>query len=249
MDDDLHLTGPRVEPGERPMRRTGMRTLRTAVLLAVVLGAAACGRPGESPSPYAACAASGTVVARADLDANGTTETVRLVRGGSGTCANSLVARVDHTVAGASVRGLDLVPKGAKVVHLKGTRAPDLVLLSSRPHPRGGWQPHLFATAGGQLREVTTNGHPVVPFVATDGGASPMTARCTARGGIAVLTGKASKPPGIVLAWDLTRTTYAVRDGRAVKTSSVVVRKAVADPLLRKEAPWLFAGSLFTNCS
>ena len=68
-------------------------------------------------------------------------------------------------------------------------------------------------------------------------------------GGIAVLTGKASKPPGIVLAWDLTRTTYDIRDGRAVSSGAVVVRKDVADPLLRKEMPGLFDGSLFADCS
>lgn len=252
VDPDLQLTVPhvRVEPGEWRVRRTGMRTLRTgAVLLAVVLLAAACGRQTGSASPYAGCVSRGTVVARADLDADGSTEAVRLVRAGSGRCADSLVTQVDHAVAGVSVRGLDLVPRGAKVVHLTGNRAPDLVLVSSRQHPRGGFQPHLFTTGGGQLREVTAEGHPVLPFVATDGGAAPMTARCTARGGIAVITGQASKPPGIVLAWDLTRTTYAVRNGRAVETGSAVVRKAVADPLLRKEVPGLFDGSLFTNCS
>jgi hypothetical protein len=267
VNHDLHRPGPgvaldvrrglraRVEPGEQQVRPTYMRTLGTAAVLAVVLTSAACGSPtgtGSNPSAgYEGCASQGTVVARADLAANGSTDQVRLVRGGAGRCADSLVARVGDRVVGVSVRGLDLVPKGAKVVHLKGMRAPDLVLVSSRPHPRGGSQPHLFGAtgSGAGLREVTTGGNPVVPFVATDGGAPPMTARCTAGGGIVMLTAKAHQPPGIVLAWDLTRTTYAVRDGRAVETSSAVVRKAVADPLLRKKMPELFDGALFADCS
>ncbi len=239
-----------VEPGVPPVRRTDMRTLLTAALLAVGLAAAACSqRTGSASSAYAGCASRGTVVARANLD-GGSAQDVRLVQGGSGRCADTLVARVGDAVVGVSVRGLDLAPEDAKVVHLKGDAAPDLVLVSSRLHPRRGSQPHLFA-AGGRtgLREVTTHGNPVVPFVVAGGAAPPMTARCTARGGIAVLTGKASKPPGIVLAWDLTRTTYDIRDGRAVNSGAVVVRKDVADPLLRKEMPGLFDGSLFADCS
>ena len=136
------------------------------------------------------------------------------------------------TVRGASARtgwrdldvsGLDLVTKGATVVHLRG-HGPDLVLLSAKPHPRGGAQPHLFG-AGGQhgLTEVTAAGQPVVSFVATDGGAAPMmTATCTKDGGVAIVTGTASEPPGIVLAWDL-RGAYDVVDGRAVHPRSAVL--------------------------
>lgn len=230
-----------------------MRTLGMAALVAVVLTTAGCGQqtgPAPDASRYAACLTRGTVVARADLEDDGSTQDIRLIRGGSGRCADSLVARVGGTVVRAGVGGLDLVPKGARTVHLKGNRAADLVLVSSRPHPRGGSQPHLFGAGGSTgLREVTSHGRPVLPFVATDGGAPPMTATCTADGGIAVITGTASVPPGVVLAWDLTRTTYDVRDGRAVQTGSAVIRRDVADPLLRKAMPELFDGSLFAHCS
>jgi hypothetical protein len=135
-------------------------------------------------------------------------------------------------------------------VHLRGSGAPDLVLLYAKPHPRGGSQPHLFG-AGGKagLVEVTAGGRPVLPFVATDGGNAPMTATCTPDGGIAVLTGKAHQPPGIILAWDVTETSYDVKGGRAVETGSQLVQKAAADPLLRKYHPELFDGSLFASCS
>jgi hypothetical protein len=128
------------------------------------------------------------------------------------------------------------------------------VLLSSRPHPRGGTQPHLFAAAGkpgkpGRLVEVTVDGGPILPFLATDGGGAPVGATCTPHGGIAVDTATAHQPPGIVLAWDVTRTTYAIHDGRARRTGSSVVATAAADPALRRERPDLFSGDLFPNCS
>ena len=146
--------------------------------------------------------------------------------------------------------GLDLVPDGAKAVHLVGDDAVDLVLLSAKPHPRGGAQPHLFG-AGGRtgLAELTADGQPIVPFVATDGGAAPMTATCTDDGGIGVVTAQAHEPPGVVLAWDVTQTSYAVKDGRAVPKGQSSVAEAAADPTLRQEHPELFDGSLFSDCS
>jgi len=225
-----------------------MRTLGTAALLSVVLAASACGSQSGSTSPdTAGCAGRGVAVAQADLDGNGQTSTVRLTAPGSGSCAHRLLAAGG---AAADVGGLQLVPKPAKVVHLHGSGAPDLVLLYARPHPRGGSQPHLFGAGGaGGLVEVTVDGRPVVPFVASDGGAPPMTATCTPAGGIAVLTGKAHQPPGIVLAWDVTETSYTLKGGRAVETGSRLVQKAVADPLLRKYHPEMFDGSLFADCS
>ena len=37
-----------------------------------------------------------------------------------------------------------------------------------------------------------------------------MTAGCTEDGGVAVLTGRTAEPPGVVLAWDVQRTTYEI---------------------------------------
>src|SRR5512141_980782 len=160
-----------------------MRTLGTAVILAVLATSAGCGERGGSGTDatgFDDCAGKGSVVARADLDADGTAEALRLVSGGPGDCAGSLVARLGDTVAGVDVSGLDLVPKPATTVHLSGDSAPDLVLVAARPHPRGGSQPHLFGAGGdGGLTEVTADGNPVVPFVATDGGAAPMNVTCT----------------------------------------------------------------------
>ena len=240
-----------------------MRALAVVLALLVVAG---CGSdPGPHPSSdnssdrtqetgYRGCTASdvagrGKVVARADLDGTGGTETVRLIGASDRRCRNSLVAVVDGRLVGTDVRRLHLVPKRAEAVQLRGKAAADLVLLWSQPHPRGGAQPHLFGLRhSGRLAEVTLDGRPVLPFVATDGGGSPMTATCTGSGGIAVFTAVAHQPPGIVLAWDVTRTTYAVRDGRAVAVGSSMVEKAAADPALRRSRPELFSGKLFADC-
>ena len=225
-----------------------MRTLGTAALLSVVLALSGCGsQSGAGGGGAAGCAGRGVTVAKADLAGNGHASTVRLTASGSGPCADLLLA---DGGASTDVGSLDLVARTATVVHLRGAGAPDLVLLYAKPRPPNGSQPHLFgADARGGLVEVTVGGRPVVPTVATDGGHAPMTATCTPGGGIAVLTGKAHQPPGIVLAWDVTEASYAVKDGHAVETGSRLVRKAVADPLLRKYHPELFDGSLFAGCS
>jgi len=256
VDHDLHLTGPvvtlvpaRTEPGDWPVRRTRMRALGTLLTVAVLVAASGCGRQSDTAGAPEAdtCAGKGTTVAHADLDGNGSLEPVRLTGQGSGPCANSLLAPGGTAY---DVSGLDLVTDGATVVHLRGEGAPDLVLLSEQPHPRGGYQPHLFGGGGPDgLVEVTADGQPVVPFVATDGGAAPMTATCTKEAGVAVITGTASEPPGVVLAWDLHRTAYDIVDGLAVHPQTSVLQKDVADPLLRKEMPELFDGSVFADCS
>ena len=225
-----------------------MRPLGTALVLVLCASLAACGEKTKTTAPDAdACAGKGTVVAQADLDGSGSTRKVRLTGSGSGPCADQLLGPAGES---ADVSGLDLVPAEAKVVHLTGDDAVDLVLLSGKPHPRGGAQVHLFGLGGRTgLTELTADGQPLVPFLATDGGAAPMTATCTDDGGVGVVTAKAHEPPGVVLAWDVTQTSYAVEDGRAVPRGRSSVAEAAADPLLRKERPELFDGSVFADCS
>ena len=144
--------------------------LGTLLTLAVLAAASGCGQQGGTTSApdTDACAGKGTTVARADLD--GRVARARAAhRPGVRPGAHRLLAPGG---AAYDVSGLDLVTTGATVVHLHGEGAPDLVLLSAKPHPRGGAQPHLFGAAGGPdgLTEVTAQGQPVVPFVATDGG-------------------------------------------------------------------------------
>jgi hypothetical protein len=176
---------------------------------------------------------------------------VRLVPPGQGPCAGGLVARTEAGVVGLDASGLDLEAGTARVVRLRGAggdEPTELLLVNGGSHPRGGFQPHLFVLSDG-LSEVTADGHPLLPFVATDGGGTPVTARCGDDGTVQVLTASTSKPPGVVLAWDVQRTTYRIDDGGAVRLSSEQIRDHAADPILRKELPQLFEpdGS-FADC-
>src|SRR3954449_4147226 len=160
-----------------------MRAFGVVLAMLVVAG---CGSDrGSDPAEatgYRGCttgdvAGQGKVVARADLDGTDGPESVRLIGATERRCGNSLVAVVGGRLVGTDVSRLHLVPQGAKVVHLRGKAAADLVLLWSEPHPRGGSQPRLFGLRGaGGLTEVTIDRQPVLPFVVTDGGGSPMTA-------------------------------------------------------------------------
>ena len=50
---------------------------------------------------------------------------------------------------------------------------PRFAVSTASGHPRGGAQPHLFGVDGDTLAEVTVDGEPLLPFVATDGGWRP----------------------------------------------------------------------------
>lgn len=209
-----------------------------AALLTALLGVSACGDGGAAPATPSAAGCRGAVVAWADLDGDGTDAAVRL-------CGHRLVTRFGPVTTDLDVAGLRLRRGGAAVVHRDG--AADLVLLRSAS-VGGRWQPHLFGQSGRRLAEVVADGRPVLPAVTTRLGSAPRTATCTPGGGIAVLSAEAHLPPGIVLAWDVTRTTYAVRAATAVRTGSVMVQEAAADPTLRKVMPHLFDGTLFADC-
>jgi hypothetical protein len=237
------------------MRLTAMRTLSAiSALLALVLGGCGAGdsrsEPGE-PAQWGDCTldalgrAGGQEVAT--LSGAGTTEvTVRLVPPGNGPCAGGLVARSAGGVEGLDAAGLGLDARSGKVVALE--EGSELLLLDGGAHPRGGFQPHVFGLAGG-LHEVLVDGNPLLPFVATDGGGTPVTATCSDHGGVDVLTATTSEPPGIVLAWDVQRTSYRFEDGRAVRTGTKQIRDHTADPVLRREMPDLFEpDAFFSDC-
>jgi hypothetical protein len=232
----------RREPPQGPLRPIGMRALRTGLVVAALAGTVACAGDRTGPSGGAAhdCTRQATVVARADLDDDGTPEDVRL-------CAGRLVAKVGGSTAGVDVAPLDLDATRARVVHLHG--AGDLVLVPSRRAADGRFQPHLFGAGRQGLTEVLLHGEPVLPPFASEPGTAPMTATCTDGGGVSVVTARAHQPPGIILAWDLTRTTYDVRDGVAVPVRTSVTENAGADPVLRRRMPHLFDRSLFAGCS
>jgi len=255
------------------MRPTGMpsTTTRSASALSGLLLAAlvtSCGTAappdrsgdsagpagGGSPAAWGRCtvddvAAAGVSLGR--LDGDGGAVHLRLVEPGEGPCAGGLVGRTPEGVDGVDVSGLGLDPSTAHVVHLRGPgdgSAHELLLVEGGAHPRGGFQPHLFTAYGG-LHEVTLDGNPLLPFVATDGGGLPATARCGDEGTVEVLTATTSEPPGVILAWDVQRTTYRITAAGVEKVDSEQVRDHAADPVLRKELPQLFdPDGFFADC-
>jgi hypothetical protein len=228
-----------------------MRLLGTAVVLAASVATSSCGSQEEGDRAFHGCRAAdvpgaGVRVARADLDGDGRPD--RLVLTGSrAACPDSLVGVVGDRVVGTSVTGLDLVATGSRVLRPAGQD--ELVLLRSRTTADGHWRPHLFAAGGaGGLTDVTVAGRPLLPLVSTQPGGAPMDVACTPRGTLAVTTSKAHQPPGIVLAWDVRRTTYRIHDGVATRLRTTVVQDAAADPLLRRDHPELYDGRLLDGC-
>lgn len=239
------------------MRLTAMRTLGVVICTTVlVLGIAGCGKQTESEVQlFGDCKADdsalvgATVLAEADVDGNGTMNKISYVAGESrGPCAGALFTTFDGELSALSMAETPLDADSADVVQLAGTDR-QLLMVREEAHPRGGYMLHLFGGADGEFGEVLADGEPVVGFIATDGGMPPGTAQCTDAGGIATVTAITHEPPGIVLAWDVTRTTYSLDGNTAEQTSSRQIRTAAADPTLRNEIPQLFdPDGYFADC-
>lgn len=236
----------------RPRRMGRLSGCAGAALL--VVGLTACGDQSAGPSAAeawgdcdsAAFERADGQVARLDLEDENGPVVVKLVTG-DGPCGGGLVAGLDAGVAGHDVSGLDLDPTTAEVVTLDGGAT--LLRIDGEGHPRGGFQLHLFAVADG-VAEVRVDGAPLVPFVATDGGAAPAAVRCGPDGTVQLLRATTSKPPGVVLAWDVHRTTYRIRGSEAVEVGTEQVRDHTADPLLHEQMPELFqTGGLLDDCT
>lgn len=225
-----------------------MRTLLLLLAATVLLGG--CGEEHELESPPQASqldgcttenfARTGTPVGT--LHSNDRPVQLRLVPHGADRCPDSLISRSDSGVTGSHVGDLDLDPATARVVRTPG--ADDLLLVESAP-TGGSTQPHLFAANG---QEVRFGGRLVLPAVDT-GRRTPVDAVCARAGHLVVVTAKAHQPPGIVLAWDVTRTTYAVQGDGAAPVGTATVARAVADPLLRRQHPELYDGRLLADCA
>jgi hypothetical protein len=244
------------EPSPRRVRPTAVPVPRAAtpLLLLVLLVLAGCGAAEDPPAPGSeagsrspsALRCRGRVVGvpAADLDGDGRADGVRLTTGGG--CGDEVVATVDRRLTRVRVPG-GLASVRVTVVHRAGGR-PDLLMVAGRTTRSGQQQPRLYGVHAGVLAEVTVAGEPWLPLLDATRGAAPREASCATGGRVVVLTAQASRPPGIVLAWDLTRTTYDVRGAEAVVAGRRVVGRSLADPVLRRQRPGLYDGRLFTRC-
>lgn len=179
-----------------------------------------------------------------DLDGDGTADSVEFVADRD--CPGAFVAQVGEASFVVQVREEQPVgTEDMKVLELPGRTGQ--VLLVTVQHPRGGFQAHLFGYADGAFEELTADGEPVLGFVATDTNASPLSASCV-DGGFAVTEAVAHEPIGVVPAWDVFRTTYAV-DGNSVTKGP---REEIADNVLDEELETTYRAltrhRLFEDC-
>jgi hypothetical protein len=238
-------------------RRTGGRAslLVVGAMTAVLLGG--CGDvPGDRglndlpKTDAASCLSddqvgSSPILTSADLDGTGEPDAVQFAEG-SGTCHDVLFARADAKRRGVVVTGdLPMTAAKASPVTVPGRKGQLVLVVQS--HPRGGFQARLFGYADGRLEELTADGAPVFPFVATDVLTDPMSASCT-EGGFEVVEAKAHAPIGVVPAWDVYRTTYAVDGNTVTKGATAEVADNVLDKQLHREYRALVQHSLFANC-
>jgi hypothetical protein len=246
---------------QRPGRRLRPTTVSTrtpivAVPALVVVGLllAGCGQHGtpDEPvgtAPATACPpppADAAVVAQADLDGDGTADSVGYLP-----ATRHCAARLSATVQGEerSVPLDDALPVPADrsfAITVPG-RTGDVAVLRQE-HPRGGFQVVLLAwSAGAGLTTLGVDGGPLFPFVSTDVEPTPLAARCVP-GGFEVLQAKRHEPIGIVPAWDVFRTRYRLNGTSTTADPPEEIADNVLEKQLRSAYPDLLRHALFENC-
>lgn len=265
-----------VEPDERPVRPTGMRTSVTPLArlgaVGLLAALAACGSPAqdgaagsgtgsEGGSPSASASAPPRTVggcAPDDPALRGATRLTRADLDGDGSAEQVRLTAADAAVcpsvifarAGAGYLSAE-APDGPPVVAASAARLPgrdaDLLVTEQR-HPRGGTQTRLWAATPEGLAELQDpDGNAVVPFRATDTPPAPVAVTCT-EDGLAVTEAVAHEPAGVMFTWDVRRTTYAVADGRAERTGRREVADNVLPAQLRARFPELARSEVLAGC-
>lgn len=241
----------RLEPRLRP---TGMLMRVLGTLVALPLLVAGCGDSGSSDtdgtSDESSIVCTGSPDAPGvslDLDGDGAADTVH-VDGApvDGTCSDAVVADVHgKQVVARFEYGLPVEPDNLTGVQVPGRNG--ALLLITAQHPRGGFQAALYGFADGKLEELTVDGGGIFPFVATDAPSTPMAATCV-DGGFEVTTARRHEPIGVVAAWDVDRTTYAVDGNTVTKGETTEVVDNVLEKDFRTKYRALTSYSLFANC-
>ena len=236
--------------------------VRTSMLLIAVLCLASCGSPetekngGSAATEKAASAKVGqctadspaVVAARtittADLDGDGKSEAVKLTAP-DGDCANVLFAKAGEAFVHAQLPAGGLPLSKAFAVKVPGREG--ALLVTRQDHPRGGFQLRLYAAGPDGLVELRTDGSPIVPFVALDVQERPLSIDCT-DGGVVLTEAVAHKPAGVMFAWDIQRTTYAVEGGEVSAGETEEIADNVLPAQLKAEYPELVDYSAFKSC-
>ena len=247
------------EPLRRRLRPISVtRSVLLPPLLACLV-LAGCGDTGTAPRGSAATQAPGKVgscpvdspaiaaakpVTRADLDGDGTADDVRLTDPGSA-CPNLVFARVGRSYLAAQVPADGPPVRTAFGVSVPGERGQ--LLATRQEHPRGGFQVRLYGRAGDALTELQVSGHALIPFVATDVQEHPLSVDC-APGGLVLTEAVAHEPAGVAFAWDVKRTSYAVKGGVVTAGATDEVADNVLPAQLEARYPELTGYAMFKSC-
>jgi hypothetical protein len=168
-----------------------------------------------------------------DLDHDGVGEAVKVTRDES-QCPGVMFTTVEGRLTSTKLRDPALDLRSGERVILPG-RDGDLLAVRA-VHPRGGFQVHLYGYDGGLDEVKTDDGHPVVPFVATDTTGGYLSVRCD-DDALVVREAVAHEPPGIVFAWDIRETAYTLDGNRATKGATEETADNVLDNRLGTKFP------------
>ncbi len=252
-----------LEPPRAPLRLIDMKRSVILFCLAAALTLSACGSApatkGESSDRAGAATPSSGVgdcpdgspaisearsLARVDLDGDGTPDEVKLTALG-GDCPNTIFAQVGEGYLSGQLPADGPPVRSAMAVTLAGGKP--ALLATRQEHPRGGYQIRLFASTDSGLTEVTLEDHALIPFVATDVQEHPLSVDC-ANGGLTVTEAVAHQPVGVIFAWDIRRTPYAVDGGAVTKGSTEEIADNVLPDQLEKQYPQLVEHTMFQSC-
>jgi len=239
-----------------------MRTLvRTSTILAALLCFTSCGSteptdggsgdPKDEPTAKVGrcpvdspAVVSARTIATADLDGDGQSEAIKLTAP-DGDCASLLFAKLGEGFAHAQM------PIGAPplseafAVEVPGREG--ALLVTRQDHPRGGFQLRVYAAGADELVELKADDHPLVPFVALDVQEHPLSIDCT-DGGVVLTEAVAHKPPGVVFAWDIQRTTYALEGAEVTAEETEEIADNVLPAQLEAKYPDLVDYAAFKSC-
>ncbi|MCW2838412.1 MAG: hypothetical protein JWQ15_2526 [Marmoricola sp.] len=251
------------EPERSRLRPIAMVRI-LAVSAAALLVLAGCGSDERSGSVGAGPASSGSAspsgrpdpcatgsgfrstanLAKVDVDGDGSADQVEL-----GTARGCPALLVVHVSGGSLVTAVlptrQPAVRTAFGVNLPGRQGS--VVVTRQDHPRGGFQLRMWGLEDNELAELTVEGRPLVPFVVLDVDEHPMAVDC-GDGGVVLTQAVAHEPAGVLFAWDIKRTSYAV-DGNEVTAGRT---EEIADNVLPRQLgaryPALVRHASFRSC-
>ncbi|WP_460819172.1 hypothetical protein [Nocardioides korecus] len=204
--------------------------------------------PSSTPLPTGgSCAgtpeAGPFATARVDLDGNGTREDVTVL---TSPCGSGLAA-----VAGSRTWDAALATDAPPVRELYGVHVPGRaseLVVTRATHPRGGFQLRVYAAQGSHLVELRRGTEPLLPFVATDVQEHPYAVTC-GRDSLVVTEAVAHEPAGVLAAWDVRRTAYALGDGASLTPGRTrEIADNVLPAALRRDWGGLVRHDAFKGC-